>query len=147
MNITLEVCSAIRIAVAAVLFTPNVVHAESALFGLAGITTAETARLNVVVTSGTSAGCRVAMAFIHSDGRVLKQDVKAVLPGRATYLEITGIEAALPPGPIAVRTAIRPIVEIAPVQTGDVCRMLASFELVDNATGRTAIFAHPTPAL
>jgi hypothetical protein len=111
---------------------------------MVGITASETARLNVVALADptSQAGCQVALAFLSAGGRVLKQDVRIIQPGNAISFDLPGGEASLPPGPIALRTAIRPVAHL----TTDTCRMVPSFELFDNATGRTSIFASHPPS-
>src|SRR5689334_22232127 len=87
------------------------------VFGMLGMTMAETARLNVVVPITATPGCRVAFGFLNADGTVVKQEVKAIAAGHGASLELTGAEAFLPPGPIRpLRADIRPVVELAPVQ-------------------------------
>jgi hypothetical protein len=117
---------------------------------MVGVTASDIARLNVVVlpspaTPSAHAGCRIALGFLAIDGRVVKQDIRTVYPGRATHFDLSGVEAALPPGPVALRIPVRPVVEIAPIQTGDVCRMVASFELFDSTSGRGLLFSLPAP--
>jgi hypothetical protein len=121
-----------------------------AIFGLVGITLSETARISAVVRGGGAvlpapAGCRVAFSYLAADGRVLKQETKTILAGHAAYLDLTGVEA-LPPGPIAIRTGIRPVVEVAAAQSSaDVCHAVAGLEMYDNATGRTNLLVVQPP--
>src|SRR5262245_33144721 len=73
-------------------------------YGMPGITISETARLSAVVRAGGApvlapTACRVSFSFLAADGRVLKQEVKSILPGHAAYVDLPGVEAALPPGP------------------------------------------------
>ena len=114
------------------------------VFGMVGITPYETARLNVVVLADGGApatGCRIAFGYLTDEGRVIRQDLKTILPGHGAFFDLPGVEA-LPPGPIKIRTAIRPLVEVAPVQaTTDPCHMTATFELFDNVTGKASIIA------
>ena len=123
------------------------------VFGLLGITLAETARLNVVVPAGApstaapAAGCRVALSFLSADGQVLRQQSITVLQGHSASLEMPGVQAFLPPGPIrSLRADIRPVVEATSTQTsGAPCQVVTTFELFDSATGKTSIFADPPP--
>jgi hypothetical protein len=113
------------------------------IFGMVGITPYETARLNVVVLADGGApatGCRIAFGYLNDDGAIIRQDLKTILPGHGASFDLPGVE--LPPGPIKIRTGIRPLVEIAPAQpAADACHMAATFELYDNATGRASIVA------
>jgi hypothetical protein len=122
-----------------------------AVFGMVGITYSETARLSAVVRAGSAVltaptACRVAFSFVAADGRVLKQEIKAILPGHAAFVDLTGAEAALPPGPISLRTGIRPVVEVAAAQSSaDICHAAAGFEQYENITGRTTFFVMAPP--
>src|SRR5215831_346741 len=105
------------------------------VFGMVGITPYETARINVVVLADGGApatGCRIAFGYLNSEGRVLKQDLKTILPGHGESFDLPGVEA-LPPGPIKLRASIRPLAEIAQT-TADPCHIAATFELFDNVT-------------
>jgi hypothetical protein len=75
----------------------------------------------------------------------MKQDIRTVYPRRSTHIDLTGVQATLPPEPIALRIQVRPVFEIAPIQTGDVCRMVASFELFDSTSGRGLLFSLLAP--
>ena len=122
-----------------------------AVFGMTGITLSETARLSAVVRAGSATlpaptGCRVSFAFLAADGRVLKQDMKTILPGHAAFLDLTGVEAALPPSPASLRTGVRPVVEVAAAQSAaDICHVVAGYEQYDNATGRAQFFLMQPP--
>jgi hypothetical protein len=112
------------------------------VFGMVGITPYETARINVVVLADGAApatGCRVAFGYFNKKGRVLKQDLKTILPGHGEVFDLVGVEA-LPTGPIKLRTEIRPVAELAPTTT-DPCHIAATFELFDNVTGKASIVA------
>jgi hypothetical protein len=120
---------------------------------MVGITLGETGRLNVVVpgtpTLGSTAppACRVVFGFLNAEGQIVKQEVKAILPGHAASLELTGVEAFLPPGPIrSLRADIRPVAELAAMQPSTVsCQMVSTFEVFDNATGRTSLLSQQPP--
>ena len=111
-------------------------------FGLVGVDPFETARLNAVcadtpLPGGVAPGpCRVTLAFRDVSGRVLQQMTQSLQPGEGTSLDLTvgGASAR-----VGGRMEVQPF--ISPMGTGFV---LASVDLFDSNTGRTAAIVNPT---
>jgi hypothetical protein len=116
-------------------------------WGMFGIVEGQTARVSVVNTSADPRGfppssCRVSLAFVDSEGIVLKEARLTLRPGQATALEFIWFERSGASG----RQDLRARIDIADlVDPGD--RGPRSFELgpcvptvevLETATGHTA---------
>ncbi|HZS49091.1 MAG TPA: hypothetical protein VFC63_28750 [Blastocatellia bacterium] len=108
-------------------------------FGITGITTGQTARLNVVNTedffpvNGFPPGpCRVRLSFFGSDGSLLATSIQTLNPGKAGLLDFnfssfTG----------GVRTAIRAEVTVEVDANGITPCVMPTLEVFDKASGKT----------
>jgi hypothetical protein len=109
-------------------------------FGLIGVDPFQTARLNVVcadtpLPGGVNPGpCDVTLAFRDMSGRVLTMMAVSLRPGEGRSLDFRGMLSAT-----AGRMEVQPF--IAPTGRGFV---LATVELFENLTGRTAAALNPT---
>jgi hypothetical protein len=117
------------------------------LFGISGITHGQTARVNVVNTarSAASGACQVSVTFADGDGNQLLREGKPLVatanlsPGNSFFLEVKADEFL---GSNEVRMNLRPVVSMVPVTPGDVHSTdstIATLEVIDDATGQTAI--------
>ena len=108
-------------------------------FGLIGIDPYETARLNAVcavtpLPGGVNPGpCDVTLAFLDSNGRLVKQATYALRPGQSASLDLTGAASS------AVRTQVQPFVPV-----GGSGFVLVSVDVFDSNTGRTSALLNPT---
>ncbi len=137
--------------------------------GIVGVTSAQTARLNVlnlqpVIPGVTAVACPATLEFYDDTGALLKQlAVTNISPAAAASLEFK------PPAPTAAvnsRAHIRAVVFtpstsvanpgseptptlVIPVSIGLGCNVMPSLEIIDDATGDTRVFTtdlRATPA-
>src|SRR5260370_9042453 len=111
--------------------------------GMAGLASGQTARLNVVNIGPTTTSpipCVLVLAFLDSDGKILKQMVASVASGQAAFvdlaastsawgrrLEIRGIGYNPLLSPVAVSCNLVPTLELFDTETGKTAAILADF--------------------
>jgi hypothetical protein len=111
-----------------------------ALFGMIGVTPADTMQINVVNVdiAGIPPGpCKVNMRFLDNAGNILKQQVVTVKPTQAASLDLTGIEAGG-----GFRTEVHPAL-IMSSSNGVGCSPVGSVEVFNSNSGETTLLAHP----
>jgi hypothetical protein len=110
-------------------------------FSMIGIDPFETVRLNALCADGLLPGdvppgpCDVTLTFRDMSGRTIKQMTATLQPGQGTFLDIRGMEGSSS----GRRMEIQP--RILPAGRGFI---LATVEVFDDATGRTAAILNPT---
>jgi hypothetical protein len=109
--------------------------------GMAGLAPGQTARLNVVNIGPTTASpvaCVLVLAFLDSDGKILKQMVASVPSGKAAFVDLPAS-----PGPSGGRIEIRgigynPLLSpVAAVPQPVSCNLVPTLELFDTETTKT----------
>jgi hypothetical protein len=137
--------------------TPNLAYQQAVTTGMAGFTSAQTARLNVLNVSpvtATAQSCSVQLAFYDEKNNLLKQaTVNGLAPQTATSLDLNRPEAASV-SPAALRAQIRGVVRSVPpliaypVVPSTVivasCTVMTTLEIFDSATGVTQVFTSDT---
>jgi hypothetical protein len=116
-------------------------------FGFFGIARNQTARLNVAYVGfhnppgyhnppdDRPAPINVTMQFVNGDGRVMAESRQTVEYGKAASFDFPA--GAFPAG---VRQRLRAFVIVAPVEGGIVPCVMPSVEVLNNDTGKTAVF-------
>ena len=104
-------------------------------FGVAGITGAETARLNALCLDAL--GCEATFIFHISGGRILKQATITLEPGAGGFLDLRASEAG-----ITARSG-----EIIPCVRVGRGSAVSNFEMIDTITGLTTQVAYPATAI
>jgi hypothetical protein len=104
-------------------------------FGQIGVGAFETARINAYCRADVPPGpCIVGFAFYDTQGRILKQIVLTLMPGRAGSLDIQGMAVDR----TALRTQIVPWMKMAGGGAA-----LATLEVFDNQTGASRVMLAP----
>ena len=110
------------------------------VWGMIGITPSDTIRLNIVNMQFPSippGPCNVALRFLNTSGRILKQQALTVNPTQAASLDFTGLEAGG-----GFRTEVHPVLSLTSNEpTG--CSAVGSVEVFNTNSGETSLFAHP----
>ena len=120
------------------------------LFGMVGIVTGQTLRLNVANVGDIICPCsRVVLTFVDRQGEPLRTRDGSVLqravelrPGHAAFLDLNADH--FPPGPS--RLQVRAVVSVFPPGPTDSAfppgptRYVPSVEVINNATARTVVF-------
>jgi|SRR6266498_2391352 len=102
-------------------------------FPMVGLAKGQTARLNMVNIGDPNLNpCEVQMVFYDSQGKALARDVQRLDPGMATFLDLSYAAVGNP----NIRVQIRAWVKVI----GDPTLCLASLEVFDDETGKTAVF-------
>jgi len=126
--------------------------------GMVGLASGQTARLNVVnvgVPTPSPLPCVLVLAFLGSDGNILKQMFVSVMTGKAALLDLAESEIdGKSDGTNAARPQIRgigynPLLSPGPAIPQPLsCNLVPTLELFDTDTGRTAViitdFRSPT---
>jgi hypothetical protein len=104
-------------------------------FGMVGIASGQTARLNVV-TAGVENDFTMELLFLDSEAKILLRSVEKVVPGHAVLLDLH--YNAIPPPINDRRHQIRALVKFTnqPARKGYI---LPSLEVIDDITGRTTV--------
>ncbi len=129
-------------------WTPGRAWAPTAVeshFGSVGLTSGETALVNVVSLFPTGP-CNVNVVWLDTNGNVLNQTALAVGQRQTRSASLSG-GAGIAAGTVG-RAKIRPVVQWLPGPfLPDTCRAdsLLTLEIVDNATARTLIVVPPSP--
>jgi hypothetical protein len=147
---TAAITQARRVRAAALFPTPWI-------FGMTGLTTGQTMRVNVVNLSpppdpeAPPGPCHVVLSFLDpggqpfkdSTGQVIQSDVQ-LQAGESAFLDLNG-DAVVPPSTNGApqRLQLRPVVNVLQEPSGKYppgpC--FPTMEVFDNATGRTSLFA------
>jgi hypothetical protein len=117
-------------------------------FGMVGLGPSQTARLNIVnigVATGSPLPCVLALAFLDSNSKVLKQTFVSIKSGQSALLDLTANEAGLneQKPDSAQRVQIRGVGYNPLLAPGSAipqplsCNLVPTLELFDAATGRT----------
>jgi hypothetical protein len=136
---------------------------EIGTYGMVGITSGQTARLNVYFPPGPPSRqippgppARVQLSLMDANGNLAvqspcdprsidcvggSQDSVMLAPGQSAFLEVTG---DLMIGALS-RTEIRPVVSVIPPGPPGfpANTIITTFEVIDNATNKTVLFYHP----
>lgn len=103
-------------------------------FGMVGITRGQSARLNVLNASREP--IQLSLNFSNSDGRLIRQAVETLEPGRAVFLDLT--PSTVDEG--AGRLQIHASIQFGDLDSGGVGRqIIPTLEVFDNDTGRTQV--------
>jgi hypothetical protein len=110
--------------------------------GMAGLASGQTARLNVVNIGPTTASpipCVLVLAFLDSDGKILKQMVASLASGKAAFVDLAASTSAwgrrLEIRGIGYNPLLSPVAAVPqPVS----CNLVPTLELFDTETGKTA---------
>jgi hypothetical protein len=137
----------------------NFAYQQAATTGMAGFTSAQTARLNVLNVSPLAAAaqsCKVQLAFYDEKNNLLKQStVIGLAPQTATSLDLNRPEVASV-SPTALRAQIRgvvlsglpllanPVAPGASVIVVSACTVTTTLEIFDSATGVTQVITSDT---
>jgi len=108
-------------------------------FGLAGITSLDTARLSAFCPADPlvdALGCDVTFTFRNIRGGVIKEATMTIAPGTAGFLDLRGSER----GSTASRVEITPCIRVGRAAVG-------GLQLIDNLTGLTTVLAYPATLL
>ena len=105
--------------------------------GMIGITSEQTARLNVVRLDPIPAGDRpvqVELIFFDAQGNLLEHSTETLMPGQAAFLDLDGA-TILPTSDGAARAEIRGEVRMDPIPIGDLVatRLVPTLEVFDNS--------------
>lgn len=138
------------------------VATEISAFGMVGITSGQTARLNIYTPPGPPTRqypgppLRVQLSLVDANGNLAVQppcdqrsidciggsQVSVMLaPGQSTFLDVSGDQLV---GALS-RAEIRPVVTIygpGPPMVPD-SAIITTFEVIDNSTNKTVLFYHP----
>src|SRR5215831_11570695 len=109
--------------------------------GMVGIAAGQTARLNVVNLGGSPASplpCVLALAFVDSDSKIVKQMFVSVAVGKAAYLDFRMSDGQS--GRVQIRgIGHNPLLSPGPAIPQPLsCNLVPTLELFDTETGRTA---------
>src|SRR5260370_20413960 len=109
--------------------------------GMAGLASGQTARLNVVNIGPTTASpiaCVLVLAFLDSDGKILKQMVASVALGKAAFMHLaantTVWGARLEIRGIGYNPLLSPVAVPQPVS----CNLVPTLDVLDQQTSKTA---------
>ena len=106
--------------------------------GMIGITTNQTARINVVRDDPfffDDPFLRVELSFVDSDGNILAQKVYELGAGKATFLDLNGRDVV---GSGLNRRQLRAVVKfLGPVDLLPAENCIPTLEVIDNDTGET----------
>ena len=146
--------------------TPVAIPSTEFRFGMLGLTAGQTARLNVVnvgVATGTPLPCVLALAFLDSNSKILKQTFVSLKSGQSALLDLAGNEAGNASAQnghktdSAQRVPIRGIGYNPLLAPGSAipqplsCNLVPTLELFDTDTGRTVAilgdFTRPDPSV
>jgi len=107
---------------------------------MVGLASGQTARLSVVnvgLSTGSPIPCVLALAFLDSDGKILKQIFVSVTPGKAAFLDLpmNGIDS----GRVQIRgIGYNPLLAAGSAIPQPLsCSLVPTLELFDNVTWRT----------
>src|SRR5262249_31475852 len=109
--------------------------------GMVGLASGQTARLNVVnvgVPTPSPVPCVVALAFLDSDSKILKQMFVSVGFGKAAFVDLVMGKSA---GRFQIRgIGYNPLLTPGPaIPQALSCSFVPTLELFDTETGRTAV--------
>src|ERR1051325_8616132 len=108
-------------------------------FGVAGITSGQTARFHAV-SVGVGEGEHVELMFFDRQGNLLAQSTERLMPGRSASLDFTPPNADVALGRVEVYAVMR-FVNGSPKRG----YVIPTVEVMDNATGKTIfLFGDPT---
>lgn len=116
--------------------------------GMVGLASGQTARLNVVNTGASLLSplpCVTVLAFLDSDGQILKQMFVFVASGKAAFLDlsfsdISSNDRATPSARLPIRgISYNPLLSPGPaIPQSLACNLVPTLELFDTDTGRTS---------
>ena len=139
------------------------VPTEIGTYGMVGITSGQTARLNIYLPPGPPSRqippgppARVQLSLMDANGNLAvpspcdprstdcvggSQVSVMLAPGQSTFLEVSGDQMV---GALS-RTEIRPVVSIIPPGPPGfpANTIITTFEVIDSATNKTVLFYHP----
>ena len=109
--------------------------------GMVGLASGQTARLNVVnigVPNSSPLPCVLALAFLDSDSKILKQMFVSVGFGKAAFVDLVMDNNSL--GRVQIRgVGYNPLLAPGPASPQPLsCNLVPTLEVLDTETGRTA---------
>jgi hypothetical protein len=119
---------------------------QSFSFGMVGVAADQVARLNVVnIAPGPAAqgSCAADLAFLDSQGNVLKSSNSSVDAQKTAFLEFERSTSSADSGRTYVRATLTSTLVVSgapgamPVSPGSVCSLLATLEIYDKSSGKT----------
>lgn len=132
----LTICTLIGIMMSAALAADFNPQPDPPGFGMFGLATGQTARLNVYVDRATGIPpfpWQVTLYFLNGDGRVVTEQTFRVIDGESAFLDYTA-----PLMPLGLRQRLRPIVIVEPDARGNRPGFRPVLEVINNDTQRTA---------
>ena len=116
----------------------------SPVFGITALTALDALRFNVTNITGSNGippgPCNVQMGFVNGAGESVKTVSGTIAHGHTAFVTVDYAEAAAVVGSTnGARLNVRPLVSIPPGP----CRVTASAELLDEATGETRVYVMP----
>jgi hypothetical protein len=126
------------------------VYSRVQTFGMVGIASGQTARLNVLNVGGQGQAeqCLTSLIFVDDQSAVLKTSTVAVQPGQSVFLDLAA------DADLGVRTNERrqiraifaQIPAVAPPRAQPACVLVPTLEIFDPSTARTSIlYVNTTP--
>ena len=118
--------------------TPVAINQQLSTFGMVGLASGETARLNAfalpVGGPVVAGGCQVTFTFYDAQGNSLSTKTLPVNPGQAVHFDMPGTSTTVPPAEIrgAIRTSFNsPSATTRPV--GLLCSIIPTMEIFNSA--------------
>jgi hypothetical protein len=134
--------------------TPIAIPSTEFSFGMLGLAAGQTARLNVVnvgIATVSPLPCVLALAFLDSDSKILKQTFVSVGFGKAAFLDLKMSDGGS--GRVQIRgIGYNPLLSPgAAIPQPLSCNLVPTLELFDTDTGRTVAilgdFTRPGPSV
>jgi hypothetical protein len=128
---------------------------QFATFGMVGLNTGQTARLNAFAlpTGGpliAGASCQVTFDFYDATGKIVKTGTATVAQGAAVHFDMTRTEADNLSGRSEIRGAVRAaMVNMSATATPvfGYCSVLPTLEIFDTTSGQTTVVLQQTTGL
>jgi len=128
------------------LLPPSTFISETNTFGMLGLAPGQVARLSVLnpgsdnAPASTQFSCAAELAFLDSQGTIIKSVTSQLGAGKATYADLDRNEIS----PASDRVQIRATVRALPAPTAassegvPACTLIPTLEVFDKGTGKTA---------
>lgn len=139
--------------------TPSVLTTSSnATFGMVGIATGQTARVNALnlaaggpIVAGGS--CHVTATFLDENGKTLLAQTLPVGQGQAVHFDLPRTQVAAGLDPVEIRAVVTASFGVAPIAatsnpvSAASCSIFPTMEIYDQITGRTSVLLENPRAL
>jgi hypothetical protein len=124
-------------------------------FGMAGIASGETARVNTLnLAAGgpliAGGSCQVTVTFLDEGGKTLATAMSAVGQGQSAHFDLPRTTAEPGADPVEIRATVSAAFSVsatASTASASSCAIVPTMEIFDQATGRTAVHLETTHAL